>query len=134
MQRVIGRSRAPIGGSAVAAPGAKPEVKYEVADGIVIENPGKKSFTAYTDVGHEHYLTAQVADVNKALLSVKKIVSAGKRVVFDDAGSFIEDKTTGERMWLTERKSVYRLKLGIFKQSSVNSSSESLPFWEARLD
>ncbi len=72
---------------AVQAKGARPDVKYEVADGSYIEHLGEKNFTAITDAGLEHYMTAQVTDVNKALLSVSKIVSKGCRVVFDEDSS-----------------------------------------------
>ena len=40
---------------------------------------------ACTDDGVERKMVAQVAEVNKALLSVYRIVKAGNRVVFDDA-------------------------------------------------
>ena len=38
--------------------------------------------------------------VNKRLMSVNKIAKAGARVVFDDDGNYIEDKQTGERIWM----------------------------------
>ena len=59
-------------------------------------------------------ITAQVCDVNKALMSVKKLVAAGNRVVFDQEGSFIEDKATKEKMWLREENGMYMLKLWVF--------------------
>ena len=43
-------------------------------------------------------------------MSVKKIVTNGNRVVFDDE-SYIEDKVTGERIMLEERGGMYMLKL-----------------------
>ena len=52
-------------------------MKYEVADGSQIEHLGEKTFTAFTDSGSEHYITAQVTEVNKALLSVSKLTSKG---------------------------------------------------------
>ena len=52
-----------------------------------------------------------MCDVNQALLSVKKVVAAGNKVVFDDSGSYIEDKQTGERMWLREDNGMYMLKM-----------------------
>ena len=70
---VIGRDMV----KAVEAKGARPEVKYEVADGSQIEHLGEKTFTAFTDSGSEHYMTAQVTEVNKALLSVSKLTSKG---------------------------------------------------------
>ena len=58
-------------------------------------------------------VTAQVAAVNKALLSVYKIVSAGNTVVFDPDGSYIQDKATGEKMWLKESGGMYMLKMWV---------------------
>ena len=57
---------------AVEAKGARPDVKYEVADGSHIEHLGEETFTAFSDGGMEHQMTAQVTEVNKALLSVSK--------------------------------------------------------------
>ena len=39
-----------------------------------------------------------VADVRKPLASAVKMVRAGNRIVFDDEGSYVESKSTGERM------------------------------------
>ena len=50
--------------------------------------------------------------MNKALLSVKKIVAAGSRVVFDEE-SYIEDRATGEVTWLREEQGMYMLKLWV---------------------
>ena len=99
-------------------PGAasKRGVEYEVANGVRIPNLGEKKFMAETEDGVVRSITAQVCDVNKALLSVKKVVAAGNRVVFDDGGSYIEDKSTGERMWMIENNGMYMLKLWIPKQ------------------
>ncbi len=55
---------------------------------------------------------AQVADVNKALLSVSRMAKSGHRVVFD-VESYVGDKETGERMWLTEEGGMYALKLWV---------------------
>ena len=40
--------------------------------------------------------------MTKPLVSVKKICQAGHTVVFDDEGSFIVNKNTGEVNWLRE--------------------------------
>ena len=63
-------------------------------------------------------MKAQVAGVNKSLLSVKRVLQAGNRVVFDNeacGGSYIEDTGTGERMKLEERGGMYMLKLWVKK-------------------
>ena len=82
---------------------------------------GEKRFIGHTEEGLERKVTAQVVDVNKALLSVKKIVAAGNRVVFDDEASFIEDKTTGDRMFLEDRGGMFMLKVWV-KTSSKPST------------
>ena len=58
----------------------------------------------------EIIIPAQVADANMGRLSVKKIVSAGSRMIFDE-GSYMEGKTTGERSWLTEAQGMHMLKI-----------------------
>ena len=99
------------------SPASRRGVKYEVANGVRIPNEGEKKFSGSSEEGVERTLTAQVCDVNKALLSVRKVVAAGNRVVFDNAGSFIEDKSTGEKMWMSEQNGIYMLKFWIRKTS-----------------
>ena len=41
--------------------------------------------------------------VSQALLSVKKVVEVGHRVVFEEENSYIEDVKTKEKMHLQER-------------------------------
>ena len=88
-------------------------VTYEVANGLRIPNLGEKKFCGISAEGCRRGLTAQVCDVNKALLSVSRLVKQGHRVVFDDDNSFVEDKITGERMWLTEENGMYALTLWV---------------------
>ena len=40
------------------------------------------------------------ADVRKPLASAVKMVRAGNRRVFDEDGSHVESKSTGERIWV----------------------------------
>ena len=49
-------------------------VKYEVANGERIPNLGEKKMRIKTEEGVQRAMTAQVVDVNKALLSVHKMV------------------------------------------------------------
>ena len=98
---------------AVTAQNVKPDVKYEGADGSQIPHLGEKEFEAYTEAGLWRNMTAQVTEVNKALLSVSRMVKAGNRVVFDEAGSYIENKVSGQKTWLEERNGMYILKLWV---------------------
>ena len=75
-------------------------VTYEVANGVTIPNLGEKKFIAHTQGGQKRGITAQVCEVNKALLSVTKLVQQGNRLVFADNGSYIENVETGEKVWM----------------------------------
>ena len=97
-------------------PASRRGVEYEVANGVRIPNLGEKKFVGISEEGAERNITAQVCDVNKALLSVKKILTAGNRVVFDESGSYIEDKGTGDKMWMKEVNGMYMLKMWVRAQ------------------
>lgn len=88
-------------------------VQYEVASGTLIPNLGEKRFVAVGEGGEIRKMIAQVCEVNKPLLSVKRMTQAGNRVVFDSEGSYVEDKQTGEVMWLREEGGMYMLKLWV---------------------
>ena len=85
--------------------------EYEVANGETIPNLGEKTFLGETEEGYKRNICAQVCDVNKALLSVKKVTEAGNRVIFDKDGSYIEDKESGEKIWMTEKGGMFTIKL-----------------------
>ena len=42
----------------------------------------------------------KVCAVNQALMSVRQMTKKGNRVVFDNAGSYIEDKVSGAKTWM----------------------------------
>ena len=90
-------------------------VQYEVASGTLIPNLGEKRFVAMGEGGQMRKMKAQVCEVNKTLSSVKRVVQAGNRVVFDSAGSYLEDTHIGERMPLREEGGMYMLKLWVRK-------------------
>ena len=75
-------------------------VTYEVANGEEIPNLGEKLMPVVTAEGTWRGLRAQVADVSKALQSVRTLVQAGHMVVFgggdDGDGNYIVNKVTGE--------------------------------------
>ena len=54
-----------------------------------------------------------VADVINVLASVSKICECGSRVVFDEVGSYIEDKESWERTPIRKRKGVYVMDMRI---------------------
>ena len=92
---------------------SKRGVEYEVANGVRIPNMGQKEFRAETENGIQKILTAQVCDVSKALLSVKKVVAAGNRVVFEPTQAYIENIKTHERMNMKQEGGMYTLKMWV---------------------
>ena len=92
-------------------PAARRGIQYEVANGVRIPNLGEKRFIGTSEEGVRRHITAQVCEVNKGLLSVRRMVQAGNTVVFTRSGSYIEDNGTGERMHMEERNGMYMLKL-----------------------
>ena len=90
--------------------------EYEVANGVRIPNLGEKRFVAYTEDGSVRSITAQVCGVNKPLLRVRNVMAGGSRVVFDEDGSYIESKTTGERTGLKESGGMFMLKMWVQRQ------------------
>ena len=72
---------------------------YVCAGGKEIPNYGERTLTLSTlDWSSVRNMTFQVTDVTKALGSVSKIVANGNKVVFDESGSFIENKRSRERL------------------------------------
>ena len=81
---------------------SKAGVMYEIANGDEIPNLGEKLMPVVTTEGAWKGLLAQVADISKALQSVRSLVKAGHAVVFGDDDenggtcSYIVNKVTGE--------------------------------------
>merc|ERR1712024_357380 len=77
-------------------------------------NEGEKKFIAHMvtvdgqDSGGKG-ITAQVCKVHRPLMSVKKICKNGQRVVFNEEGSYVENKLTGERLQVLEEDGEYVL-------------------------
>ena len=96
----------------------KKGVHYEVANGSQIPNLGERQFLGITEEGGHRGVVAQICAVNKNLMSISKIAKQGNRVVFDDDGSYIEDKTSGERTWMHKVDGMYMLKMWVSRKSS----------------
>ena len=93
-----------------AGQASKRGVQYETANGERIANLGEQSFAAHTAEGSARRVTAQVCEVNKALLSVRRMMESGHTVVFSSNGSFIQDDATQEIMHLEDKNGLFTLK------------------------
>ena len=88
---------------------SKNGVTYASATGAPIPNLGEQVLPLLTEEGSLRSMTFQAAPVDRALGSVKRMCSSGHRVVFDDDGSYIVHKATGEVNWLREERGNYML-------------------------
>ena len=64
-------------------------------------------------VSNERAVKAQVCAVHRPLLSVKGMCRSGHRVIFDEEGSHVENKTTLERLKIEEIDGEYVLDMWI---------------------
>jgi hypothetical protein len=92
---------------------SKMGVKYASATGEEIANLGQVVLPMLTSEGTKRRMTMQAAEVSKPLASVKRICEAGHTVVFDETGSFMFDKTTGEVNYFREEAGNYMLDVWI---------------------
>ena len=99
-------------------------LKYRSASGNAIVNEGEKHLKGYTNEANVVDMTAQVAEVTKPLGSVRAFVRAGNRVVFDNGGSYIQNKATGIKTVIEDRNGAYVFDLWIPRanqESQVNT-------------
>ena len=71
---------------------------YMVANGASIANKGELTLRGNAENGVVMNAIAQASDVTKPLGAAREILKGGNRIVLDDAGSYIENKTTGKRI------------------------------------
>ena len=67
-------------------------------------NPWEENICGYTAEGTKLGIDVQIAEVKKTLGSVRRICEAGNRVVFDEDGSYVENKSSGEKTALTKER------------------------------
>ena len=65
---------------------------FKAANGSPILNYGEKKITGNTEDGRRIQMRMTVADVGKVLMSVTKACESGYRVVFDEEGSYMEER------------------------------------------
>ena len=79
------------------------------ASGDIIPNYGQLKVMLVTRERTTRGMTFQAAGVAKPLGSVKRMMQTNHRVVFDDTGSYIENKHTGEVNWMREEDGNFML-------------------------
>ena len=100
---------------------------FQSATGEPIPNLGNIKLPLYLREGMVKGMTMKAAPVAKPLGSVKRICSAGHRVVFDDAGSYIISKLTGEVNWLREEDGNYMLDAWVPPPATAVNNAQDFP-------
>jgi hypothetical protein len=105
-----------------ASTASKKGINYQAANGTVIKNYGERVIKGLTDDWNNVEVAMQVADVKSTLGSVWRMTQAGNKVVFgdEDAMSYIENKKTGKRTWLSEVNGSYEFDLWVAAKQSAN--------------
>ena len=82
---------------------------YRAANGAAIRNYGQTTVEFRDNSRKKCGMHFQVADVEKPLVSVAKLVDGGNSVVFTPAGGYIQSLTTQRRIQLVRDGNVYVL-------------------------
>ena len=90
---------------------------FASATGEPIPNMGEMKVPLMTREGTCRSMRVTAAPVTKPLASVKKICQAGHKVVFDEEGSYIVHKVTGEVNALREEDGNYMLDMWVMPSS-----------------
>ena len=98
---------------------------FQSATGEPIPNLGDLRLPMYLREGQVKGMVMKAAPVAKPLGSVKRICAAGHRVVFDDSGSYIMHKGTGDVTWLREEDGNYMLDAWVPPSTSTSTSMSS---------
>jgi len=98
--------------------------EYECANGQPIANLGQKRMPVVTAEGTLRGYTSQCADVSKPLQSVRHLVRTGHAVIFDDQGSYICNKTTGELNAIVDDGINYSMPLWVVPPACIRALRE----------
>ena len=124
-ETVMNRDELP-GIPVIPSPGSKRGQHYVTASDERIPNEGEKEFVGTLNSWQQDTrgnwkksesvqkgLKVQVADVTHPLMAVKKLCQGNHRVVFDDEGSFAQNKTTGEVIEIREDGGEYIMEMWV---------------------
>ncbi len=105
--------------------------EYECANGHAIPNLGEKRLPVMTAEGTLRGYVTQCADVSKPLQSVRHLVRNGHAVVFDDEGSYIVNKMTGEMNVINDDGINYSMDVWIVPPSQLQAVRQQIEAAEA---
>ena len=109
-------------------------LKYRAANGTSIANEGERVLRGYTKEANMVDMAMQVAEVTKPLGSVRAMVKAGNRVVFDEQGSYIQNKFTGLVTQVEERNGAYVFDIWVPRNKNKQESGYNGKLWGALVE
>jgi hypothetical protein len=100
---------------------ASAAVEYICADGARIANMGEKLIPGLSDEGSRLSINFQVTQVDRPLLAVSKLTSAGHGVWFGEDHGVITHGGTGKHTYFRKRNGIYVLRIWAPRASSGGS-------------
>ena len=97
---------------------SKAGLNYSAANGSTIENYGQRNLKGYSEDSVPLEVAVQVAEVKRNLASAMKIMKAGNRIVLDEQGSYIEQKTTGKQIKIRTDRDEFEFEIWVPKAKS----------------
>ena len=95
------------------------------AGGGKVADKGKKVPTVQTETGTLRRMSIRLGPVRKALACIAEMCDHGHRVVFDNDGSFILDKRSGESIPMHRRHMAYTFKAKVMEPKPRPPASQS---------
>ena len=105
--------------------------EYTTANNGKVQEMGKRVPVVKFENGSIKKMSFKVGSVNKVLGAVSDICATGNRVIFDDDGSYIQNKKTGEIVPVHKRNKVYVFPIQVVPKSvasQLTSNKQSQPF------
>ena len=102
--------------------GSKADQFWTSATGELIPNLGQRTLACLTREGTIRSMTYQAAQVEKPLNAVCDLMRCKHTVVFDDEGSFMKNKETGEINWLRKENGNFMLDIWALPPKAVQFS------------
>ena len=102
---------------------SKDGVQYKTAGGELIRDEGRKTPKVLTGTGQLKQMSFSVGAVHKPLSAVSDICRKGNRVVFDDDGSYVQNKTTGDWTPIRRKKGVYVMTVWVMPSNGRKSNA-----------
>ena len=110
---------------------SKRGLKYRAANGTAIINEGERSLKGYTNEANLVDMAMQVCEVTKPLGSVRAMVKAGNKVVFDEGGSYIIHKASGVKTAIEDRNGAFVFDIWVPRGNDQRSSGYQGKYFQA---